>query len=66
MRGQEKMVFKPNQIIEARNYAALVVARHGEAYLPLFERMEREVSNLEDKEDALARALHLAERHFAA
>lgn len=54
------------QIIAARNYAALVVARHGEAYLPLFERMEREVASLERKENALARALRLAERQHAA
>lgn len=60
------MTITPEQIIEARNYAALVVARHGEAYLPLFERMEREVANLEKKEDALARALRLANGLFAA
>lgn len=60
------MSFTPEQIIEVRNYAALVVARQGEAYLPLYERMEREVANLEKKEDALTRALRLAERQFAA
>ncbi len=60
------MTFKADQIIAARNYAALVVARHGEGYLPLFERMEREVANLGKKEDALARALHLAEQQQAA
>ena len=60
------MHFTTEEVIAARNYAALVVARHGEAYLPLFERMEHEVANLEKKEDALARALHLAEEHQAA
>jgi len=60
------MSFTQAQIIEARDYAALVVARYGEAYLPLFERLEREVANLEKKEDTLARALRLAGRQLAA
>ena len=60
------MSFTPEQIIKARDYAALVVAKHGKAYLPLFERMEREVADLQNKEDALVRALRLAERQLAA
>jgi hypothetical protein len=60
------MTFTPEQIAEVRNYAALVVAKHGEIYLPLFERMEREIANLEKKEDAMARALRFAERQPAA
>lgn len=60
------MAYTPEQVVHARNFAALVVARHGEKYLPLFERMEREVANLEKKEDALARAVRLAERLLAA
>lgn len=59
------MTFTPEQIIRARDYAALVVAKQGKAYLPLFEQLEREVANLEKKEDALVRALRLAERQLA-
>lgn len=60
------MVFTQAQINEVREYAALVVARQGETYLPLFERMESEVANLEKKQDTLARALRLAGRQLAA
>ena len=60
------MSYTAEQIFKARDYAALVVAKHGEAYLPLFERMEREVANLEKKDYALTRARRIAERQIAA
>ena len=59
------MTFRPAQLTAARDYAALVIAKHGDAYLPLFERLECEVAKLEKKEDALARALRLAQRQLA-
>ncbi len=60
------MSFTPAEISKFRDFAALVVAKHGEVYLPLFEQMELEVANLAKKEDALGRALRLAEAQLAA
>ncbi len=60
------MKYTPEQVISARDYAALVVAKHGEGYLPIFEQLEREVANRYEKENALARALRIAEQHLAA
>lgn len=60
------MAYSPEQIIKAKNFAALVVAKYGEVYLPIFEQMEREVANLDKKEGALARARQLAEHQLAA
>lgn len=44
----------------ALEYAAICVAQHGEAYLPIFERLESELENLRSKETALERARRLA------
>lgn len=40
--------------------AAKLVARGGVAFLPMFERMEGEVSRLESTESAVDRAIRLA------
>lgn len=46
----------------ALEYAATCVALHGEAYLPLFERLEAEVEGHRVKETVLERARRLAGR----
>jgi len=43
----------------ALEYAAHCVATHGEAYLPLFERLEAEVEAHRSKESAVERARRL-------
>ena len=40
--------------------AADIVAKHGDAYLPIFERFEREVAKQARQSDARARALAVA------
>lgn len=47
----------------ALGYAAQCIAAHGEAYLPLFERLEAELEAVSVKESALDRARRLARRH---
>ena len=44
----------------ALSYAALCIAEHGDAYLPLFERLEAEVEAARAKESARERAIRLA------
>lgn len=52
-----------NRLETALSYAAACVATHGEAYLPLFERLEAEVEAVRSKETALERARRLAAKH---
>lgn len=40
--------------------AAIVVEPDGEVYLPIFERLERELAEIDAKADALARARSIA------
>lgn len=44
------------EIRQAFKIAAQLVADRGEAFLPVFLRLEAEVAKLEDKADAMARA----------
>lgn len=39
-----------------RDVAAIVAAPGGEAYVPLFERLERELAERQSRQDAIARA----------
>ena len=41
-------------------YTAACIAQHGDAYLPLFERIEVELEAMRAKESARDRALRLA------
>lgn len=50
----------------ALSIAAQIVARDGDAFLPVFLRMEQEVSALEGRETALDRARRLAGARVAA
>ncbi len=51
------------RIEQALEYAATCVARYGEAYSPLFERLEAELQAVQAKENALDRTRRLAQRN---
>ena len=46
--------------IRAKKLAAKIVTIHGEAYLPYFIRMEREVERLSKEREAFGRAVEIA------
>jgi hypothetical protein len=48
------------RIESALAYVAACIAAHGDAYLPLFERLEAELLAVRTKESARDRALRLA------
>ena len=48
------------RVIRAKKLAAKIVAAHGDAYLPYFTRMEREVEKLSKKKEAFERAMEIA------
>jgi len=52
-----------SQIKKAYHQAAKIVARYGDKYLPIFERLEKEYQNRKDKVKTLNRAIKIAERH---
>lgn len=45
---------------KARKTVAKAIALHGEAYLPIFMRLDREVESRKQKDNAMQRALDLA------
>lgn len=49
-----------DRLENALGYVALCIAQHGDAYLPLFERLESELEAARAKESARERALRLA------
>ena len=50
------------QLEKALRQAAQIVADHGDKYLPLFERLERELVKAKHHQSARNRALKLAHR----
>lgn len=50
------------ELEELRGIAAGVVVRHGEAALPIFERLEREVEAAKAKSSAMQRAREIYDR----
>lgn len=48
------------ELEQARDYLARCLVQHGEAYLPLFERVERELELVQKKKTAMDRARRLA------
>jgi uncharacterized membrane protein YkoI len=50
------------QIKRAYHQAAKIVARYGDKYLPIFERLEKEYQNRKDKVKTLNRAIKIAEK----
>lgn len=49
------------ELIKARHDAAVLVRRFGEKFLPIFQRLDDEVSAREARQAALKRALEIAE-----
>ena len=48
------------RVMQAKIIAAKIVATHGDAYLPLFTRLEEEVERLSKDKEAIERALESA------
>lgn len=61
MRGPPRRA-TDTEIRRALTIAAQLVAERGEAFLPIFLRLEAEVAKLEDKAGAIARARAAAAR----
>lgn len=54
------------RIASARDYAALLVIKHGTQFLPIFERLEVEVEKQAEVDLAIARAHEIVRRCAAA
>ncbi len=52
-----------NQIIKARNQCAEIIALYGERYLPIFERLENEISIREKRQKLLDKALIISSKN---
>lgn len=50
-----------DQIIAARDQCAKIVALYGQQYLPIFERLEREIARHEEQRKMLKRALRISQ-----
>ena len=50
------------QIIEARNQCAEIIALHGEKFLPIFERLENEIAIRQKKQELLNKALYISSK----
>lgn len=52
-----------NELISARNECAVIIAQCGEQYLPIFERLEREIANHKKRQELLSRALRISSKN---
>ncbi|HEY9177505.1 MAG TPA: hypothetical protein VIN07_07440 [Flavipsychrobacter sp.] len=48
------------EIIEARDKCATIIAKYGERYLPIFERLEKEIEIRMERQKSLEKALDIA------
>lgn len=48
------------KLIAARDISAQIVARDGDEFLPIFERLDQEVEAMEARKEALEKALIIA------
>lgn len=46
-----------DELIEMRRDAAIIVQRFGDRFMPIFDRLEREVSNRLERQNAIERAI---------
>lgn len=46
-------------MVQARNKCARIIALHGEQYLPIFERLEKEIVLRKQKDELLQKALKI-------
>ncbi len=51
------------EIIEARDKCAAIIAQYGEQYLPIFERLEKEIELRMERQKYLDKALEIATRN---
>lgn len=51
------------EIITARDQCAYVIAKYGERYLPIFERLEKEISVRENKQKLFEKAIQLGSKN---
>lgn len=49
------------RLLKARLTAARIVARYGERFLPIFQRIDKEIRVRESRDKALSRALAMAD-----
>lgn len=56
------MTVSKNELENAFVHSAQIVARYGEKYLPIFERLEAELKELQACSERLKRAMELAEK----
>lgn len=52
-------MYSIDELTKARDRAAEIVTHYGVKYLPIFERMEREVQLKQEQERSLRRAQHI-------
>lgn len=50
------------RVVEALKVAATIVAIHGQTYLPIFQRLERKLDDIDQGSDSLIRAMSIARR----
>lgn len=48
------------ELIDARDKCAHIIAKYGERYLPIFERLEKEIGIKKEREKYLKKALEIA------
>ena len=53
------------QIIEARNQCAEIIALHGEKFLPIFERLENEIAIRQKKQELLVESISKIDEFLA-
>ncbi len=56
---EEMSDFGLDQIIAARNECARIIALHGDKYLPIFERLEKEITKHEQHNKLLMKAMKI-------
>ncbi len=53
---------REDDLRRAHEIAARLVTEYGDRFLPIFERVEREIDALDERKDAMQRALDVAQR----
>jgi len=48
------------EIMDARDKCAIIIAKYGERYLPIFERLEKEIKIRMERQKCLDKALKIA------
>lgn len=48
------------EIIKARDRCAKIIAQYGERYLPIFERLEKEIALRQEKQALMEKALRIS------